>query len=509
MTPEVRQAVIDKHAAHKTPDYQDKLHALNQKIKTAKDNHKTKVEALFTSEDIKEAWKGMKELTGMNKRKKDPSILNEPGSAQCLNKFYARFDCVDCSVELDAIRSNLVTVVNNQNFTLPDNIVRKALCKIKSKKASGPDGMSAKMLKLCRNSLEPVITKIFELSFSTCTFPATWKIGEIVPIAKKDFPVVDNDLRPVTLTSVLSKCLERIGLWLLMPFADKKLDALQFAYVNNKSTDDAVCHLVHRIAKHLDKNSSHTVRALYLDYSSAFNTIKPHLLVSKLHNLGVPSYLQLWVLDFLTARPQYVRTSQEKSDFIVLNSGAPQGCVLSPSLFVLYTNDLAHDSDKVFIQKYADDTVVVGLCDGEKDTEYLKCVNDVNDWCKTNYLKLNVQKTKELIWDFRKSKQDREPVRINDMNVEVVPTYKYLGVIMDNKLSFAQHAEGQLVKVQKRLYCVRSMFKLHIDYTLIRLFYEATIPPLLLYACVAFYGLLTKKIKTDLEKPKCITERLL
>ena len=70
MTPEVRQAVIDKHAAHKTPDYHDKLHVLNQKIKTAKDNHKTKVEALFTSGDIKEAWKGMKELTGMNKRKK-------------------------------------------------------------------------------------------------------------------------------------------------------------------------------------------------------------------------------------------------------------------------------------------------------------------------------------------------------------------------------------------------------------------------------------------------------
>ena len=183
--------------------------------------------------------------------------------------------------------------------------------------------------------------------------------------------------------------------------------------------------------------------------------------------------------------------------------------MLSPSLFVLYTNDLARDSDKVFIQKYADDTVVVGLCDGEEDSEYLKYVNFVNDWCKTNYLKLNVQKTKELIWDFRKSKQDRKPVRINDMNVEVVPTYKYLGVIMDNKLSFAQHAEGQLVKVQKRLYCVRSMFKLRIDYTLIRLFYEATIPPLLLYACVAFYGLLTKKIKTDLEKPKCITERLL
>ena len=87
--------------------------------------------------------------------------------------------------------------------------------------------------------------------------------------------------------------------------------------------------------------------------------------------------------------------------------------------------------------------MVVELCDGEENRGYLNCVNYVNDWCVKNYVKLNVQKTKEIIWDFRKFKKATEPVRINDMNVEVVPTYKHLGVITDNKLTFAQHDEGQ------------------------------------------------------------------
>ena len=158
-----------------------------------------------------------------------------------------------------------------------------------------------------------------------------------------------------------------------MPFVKDRIDPLQFVYVSNRSTEDAMITLLHRVCQHLDNKSSNTARALFLDFISAFNTIQPHLMVDKLRELGVPQYLQLWVLDYLTNCPQYVRTQFESSSVITLNTGAPQGCVLSPILFLLYRNALQWNSGQVFVEKYADDTVIVGLLSDDNVEEYHKC----------------------------------------------------------------------------------------------------------------------------------------
>ena len=148
----------------------------------------------------------------------------------------------------------------------------------------------------------------------------------------------------------------------------------------------------------------------FIDYSSAFNTIQPHLMLNKLNALNVPAYLQLWILDYLTERSQYVRTKYGVSDIITVNTGAPQGCVLSPVLFVLYTNDLAWDTNGAMIEKYADDTAVVGFISNDDDSEYVECIEFVNTWCKDNYLDLNVpkqfQKTCFLTFDRIKQKNN-------------------------------------------------------------------------------------------------------
>ncbi len=115
------------------------------------------------------------------------------------------------------------------------------------------------------------------------------------------------------------------------------LDPLQFAYRPNRSTDDAISQVLHSSLTHIDSKNGNYVRLLFIDYSSAFNTIVPTKLAVKLSDLGLNTSLCDWIQDFLTARPQVVKVSQFTSNSITLNVGAPQGCVLSPLLYSLYT----------------------------------------------------------------------------------------------------------------------------------------------------------------------------
>ena len=99
-----------------------------------------------------------------------------------------------------------------------------------------------------------------------------WKVGEIIPINRKPFPKLDNDLRPVTLTAILAKCSERIILLKISDCIKPVMDKLQFAYLPNRSTDDAIVILTHALTQHLDQGSNYA-RCLFIDYSSAVTTM--------------------------------------------------------------------------------------------------------------------------------------------------------------------------------------------------------------------------------------------
>ena len=116
------------------------------------------------------------------------------------------------------------------------------------------------------------------------------KIGEIVPVQKKPLLKVDNDPRPVTLTAILAKCFERALLPKITTHAQPVMDKLQFAYQANRSTDDAIITFIHEIAQHLDDDSTYS-RSLFIDYSSAFNTMQPHILISRLAEYNIPARL--------------------------------------------------------------------------------------------------------------------------------------------------------------------------------------------------------------------------
>ncbi len=168
---------------------------------------------------------------------------------------------------------------------------------------------------------------------------------------------------------------------------------------------------------YIDSKNGNCVRLLFIDYSSAFNTIFPIKLDVKLSDLGLNTSLCDWIQDFLTGRPQVVKMGQFTSNSITLNVGAPQGCVLSPLL------------SSSSIVKFADDTVVLGLISNNDETAYLDEVERLTSWCQDNCLSLNVSKTKELIVDFKKRQQrPYTPLMISGTPVERVSSFKYLAV---------------------------------------------------------------------------------
>ncbi len=114
------------------------------------------------------------------------------------------------------------------------------------------------------------------------------------------------------------------------------LDPLQFAYRPNRSTDDAISHVLHSSLTHIDSKNGNYVRLLFINYSSAFNTIVPIKLAVKLTDLGLNSSHCDWIQDFLTGRPQVVKMGQFISNSITLNIGAPQGCPKPPALLSLH-----------------------------------------------------------------------------------------------------------------------------------------------------------------------------
>ncbi len=161
--------------------------------------------------------------------------------------------------------------------------------------------------------------------------------------------------------------------------------AYQFAYKQGHSTDDAIVTLIHLVSKHLDKPKTHA-RGLFLDFSSACNTVRPDLLLAKMIKLQIKPFLIFFFHSFLTIRVQRVRVNKTISAPITTNVGAPQGRVSSLRLFTLYTDDCSTTTPNQFIVKYSDDSTLLSLLtDSDDPKSYQLSVDSLVEWCDQNW----------------------------------------------------------------------------------------------------------------------------
>ena len=261
----------------------------------------------------------------------------------------------------------------------------------------------------------------------------------------------------------------------------------------------ATLTVLNNMYKHLETPKSYA-RILFVDFSSVFNTIQPHFLVRKLINMSVNPCLIKWISDFLTNRTQSVRIKSCQSSTVTINTGAPQGCVLSPLLFIIYTNDCVAKNSCCSIVKFADDAALVALLNDSHEDGYRSEIKNLTHWCQENYLQINVKKTKEMIIDLRNRETSLEPVHVNDNSVEIVSEYKYLGTVIDNKLNWNKNTENVYKKCQQRLHFLRKLRCFDVDVKLLKMFYSSFVQSILSFCMQCWYNSLNLQNKNKLIK---------
>ena len=227
---------------------------------------------------------------------------------------------------------------------------------MKTNKASGPNSIPTKILKLFKKEFSKPLSDIINLSFNQGVFPNLLKIANVIPIHKKGDKLDCNNYRPISLLSNISKIFEKCMHTRLTNFlhVNKLFFSHQFGFRNGYSTNHALTSLTEMIRKALDENKF--VCGVFIDLQKAFDSVDHVILLSKLNHYGVKGASYQWFKSYLTGKQQYTTIAHLKSDLRSINYGVPQGSVLGPVLFLLYVNDLNQAIVHSKIHHFADDT---------------------------------------------------------------------------------------------------------------------------------------------------------
>lgn len=349
----------------------------------------------------------------------------------------------------------------NVEFTTEE--LNNAINDLQNKKQPGPDEIFPELLihmgKKARLFLLSVYNKFWTSSYS---LPADWVKAKIIPIQKPNKPSEDiNSYRPISLTSVLAKTMERMISCRLSFFLESNeiINEEQAGFRKNMSTANAILKLVHGIKTGF--NSKKSSLAVFVDFQGAYDSVWRSKLLVKLLQSGISGRMLSWYRRFLTQR--WCRTSWKNIDSSYRQSriGLPQGAVSSCVLFNLYTNDLIEKLKKiegVNVCMFADDMVIwiqkENIKNFQKQQDYLETtMNSVlkylSTWCEENNMTINKSKT---VYQFFSMKHINPAFRIEvgGTLLNKSTTTKYLGVMLDNKLSFKNHVNHIKDKVEER-----------------------------------------------------------
>jgi len=334
------------------------------------------------------------------------------------------------------------------DFIISQEKVYRALLRLDVNSAAGPDDVHPKLLKACALELALPLSIIFGWSLTGGSFPAAWLESLVVPLFKGKSRLDPRNYRPVSLTSVCCKVMERIVVEELMDYLETHgiLSDRQFGFRKARSTEDQLLLVYSEIVRLVD--AGYVVDQAFLDFSKAFDVVSHHVLLDKLLSIGVSSQLVGWIGAFLTGRTMRVVVGGATSESRDVYSGVPQGSVLGPILFLVYANFLTNGLKSKFVA-FADDFKIYlhygqqevmgpsGMASLQEDLD--KFYNVASSW------NLSLNPSKCVVMRFTRhfsgwATFGRGTVySLGDSPLEFVESYRDLGVFVDQRLRFHGH----------------------------------------------------------------------
>ncbi|KAK3551560.1 hypothetical protein QTP70_019800 [Hemibagrus guttatus] len=212
---------------------------------------------------------------------------------------------------------------------------------------------------------------------------------------------------------------------------------------------------------------------------------------------------------YISLGQQLVKLGKFTSNSHTPSTGAPQGCVLSPLLFSLYTNDCTSTDPSVKLLKFADNTTVIGLIQDSDESAYRQEVEQLAAWCSLNNLELNTLKTVEMIVDFRRNTTALPPLTIMNSTVPTVASFRFLGTTISQDRKWDTHIESTVKKAQQRLYFLRQLRKFNLPQELLTHFYSVVIESVLCTSITVWFGSATKSDIRRLQRTVQTAERII
>lgn len=503
-------------------NYRNYCNNLLQNLKNTYNSEKL----VSNSSNPKKQWSIIKNICHITENKSSSNkllYLNKESKKDSLNLVNNYFTSVGRNLANTLLQKNHQTeqrlaeacegeAVLQSFFLRPTNSyeIAKLIDNLKTDSSSGWDNITPEILKNTKTLILKPLEYIFNLSIKNGSVPMALKKSCICPIHKGGDPEEVSNYRPISLLSVIAKLLEKIINSRLVSYLEKNqiLPDNQYGFRAGRSTEDAVNYLVNHIAESMDKKQK--CIGVFLDLAKAFDTVSIPILLSKLNHIGVRGLPWAWFKSYLSDRRQYVKISEDvtKSECSAINFGVPQGSVLGPTLFLIYISTLGKlhlENSKIFT--FADDTAIVFNGNTWKDAyqKAEKGMAEVADWLNSNLLTLNVGKTKFLGFHITKKTEPTQdhltihtcgkyanPPNINPdacdcTSIERTDKIKYLGVMLDHKLSWKPHIEVLSKRVRRLMYTFRCLRKVATR-DLLKSIYLALCQSVVSYCIIAWGG---------------------
>jgi len=259
------------------------------------------------------------------------------------------------------------------SLTVKEIDVQTKLSALDPGKSPGPDNIYPLLLKSCAATLAHPLTILFNKSLSQGTVPSSWKMANVTPIHKKGSKRNPDNYRPISLTSILSKVLERFVKEAMITHMSENhlFSEAQHGFRSRRCCTLQLLEAMEMWTRAVDEGLP--IDIIYMDFKKAFDSVPHRRLIAKLHAYGFRGELLQWLTDFLRDRKQRVRIGDSFSHWIDILSGVPQGSVLGPILFLIFINDLP-DALQQCVKLFADDTKLFGIVSTPEEFHHLKMI---------------------------------------------------------------------------------------------------------------------------------------